>query len=141
MAVEYIRNLPFHIASEDEQEEIKDMFKRKMIKSWVKRFVVFLIIAVICFSFQTIVRINMPWMFSKNQTIYRLFLYIATGFVIINILSWLELLLEREVLYDSEKTKILKLKVKAKIHSDNLTVMRQQKWFITCEIDEGMIEE
>lgn len=141
MAVVYIRELDFHIASEEEHEEIMEFFRRKMLKSWVKRFLVFFVIALICFSFQSIVRINMPWMFSKDQTIYRLFLFIAMVFVIINILSWLELILERDVIYNSEKDKILKLKVKTKIHSENLTVMRQQKWFITCETDEGMIED
>ncbi len=141
MAVVYIRDLDFHIASEDEQEEIKDLYKRKMVKSWIKRFIIFFILALICFVFQTIAHLNLPWMFSEEQTIYRLFLYIASAFVGVNLLSWLELIIERDVIYNPEKTKILKLKVIAKVHSENLTVMRQQKWFVTCETDEGMIED
>jgi hypothetical protein len=66
-------------------------------------------------------------MFSEEQTIYRLFLYIASAFVGVNLLSWLELIIERDVIYNPEKTKILKLKVIAKVHSENLTVMNQQQ--------------
>lgn len=114
MAVVYIRDLDFHIANEEEQEEIMDLYRRKMIKLWIKRFIVFFIIAVICFVFQTIVHLNMPWMFSKDQTIYRLFLYVSSAFVGINLLSWVELIIERDVIYNPEKSKIMKLKVKGK---------------------------
>lgn len=141
MALVYIRELPFHIASEEEKDEIMDLYKGKMIKAWLKRFFVFFIIALICFVFQTIVHIKLPWMFSEDETIYRLFLYIATAFVATNIFSWFELTLERDFAYNPEKTKVMKLRVKAKIHSENLTVMRQQKWFITCGTDEGLIED
>lgn len=141
MSLVYIRELPFHLSSEEEKDEIKDLYKRKMIKAWLKRFFVFFIIALICFVFQAIVHINLPWMFSKDETIYRLFLYIACAFVAINIFSWFELTLERDFAYNPEKTKIMKLRVRGKIHSENLTVARQQKWFITCETDEGLIED
>lgn len=141
MALVYIRSIDFHIANDKEKNEIMSLYKKKIIKVWLKRLCIFLTIGLICFVFQTLVRLNMPWKFSEDQTISRLFTNISAIFVGINILSWLELLLERELLFAPEKSQIAKLRVKSKIHSEILTVMRQQKWFITCETDEGMIED
>lgn len=141
MAIVYIRSIDFHTADEKERDEIAELYKKKIIKVWLKRLCIIFIISLICFIFQTLVRLNMPWKFSQEQTISRLFITISWIFVGINILSWFELILERESIYNPEKSKIAKLRVKSKTHSECLTVMRQQKWFITCETDEGMIED
>lgn len=43
--------------------------------------------------------------------------------------------------YRPDKTPILKLRVKSKLFVENLTIIRQKKWFVMCETDEGLIED
>ena len=62
-------------------------------------------------------------------------------FVGFNLLSYGALKIEQGLEYNNERTPILKLKVNTKLHVDDLTVIRQQKWFIICETDQGLIDD
>ena len=137
MSVDYMRFQDFHLPTEDEHAEISILYKQKLLKSWLKRFTVFFIIAVICFVFQTLVRINLPWMFSKEDTIYKLFLTVSTIFIFANILSWFELVLEKQFMYSPDETRICKLKVLTK----NTNEMSLKKCFVTCISEKGLIED
>ncbi len=141
MAIVYIRSLDFHLASEEEAEEIEGRIQKKNYKKWFRRMIFFFLITVICVVFQIFARISVPYMFSKNDTVEKLILMGVTFFFAANGFSWIELLLEKSATFDLETTKVAKLRVRRKIYVENLIVMRQQKWFVICETDEGLIED
>ena len=62
-------------------------------------------------------------------------------FVGFNLLSYVILKIKERLEYKSKKTQIIKLKVKTKLYVDDLTVIRQQKFFIICEADEALIQD
>ncbi len=130
----YLRQVDFHTPrTEEEIEEIRDFQHRHMVKSWVKRFLIFTVIVGIIIVFQLIARQTVPHMFGRQKTVERMLKICIYSYLGINIFSWSELWLESKVAFDIEKAKIAKLKVKKKMIIHHNSVMPEKIRFLVCE--------
>ena len=141
MELLYIREQDFHLASEEEQDDILSHYEKKNRKIWFKRFIITLILATIGIVFQIIAAYISPWLYPSTGYYRTVVLCGMLLFLGVNVLSWGILKLEQNLEFNPEKTPVLKLRVKSKLFVQNLTIMRQKKWFITCETDEVLIED
>ena len=137
----YIREQNFHIATEDEDMEIRRGYKVKNRRTWLKFLGVSVVLVIIGIIFQIIAHRISPWLHSNPGYYMKIYIVAIIVFVGFNLLSYGALKIEQGLEYNSERTPILKLKVNTKLHVDDLTVIRQQKWFIICETDQGLIDD
>ena len=137
----YIREQNFHIATEDEDMEIRRGYKVKNRRAWLKFLGVSVVLVIIGIIFQIIAHRISPWIHSNPGYYMKVYIVAIIVFVGFNLLSYGALKIEQGLEYNSERTPILKLKVNTKLHVDDLTVIRQQKWFIICETDQGLIDD
>ena len=137
----YIREQDFHIATKDEVADIDLHYKLKNRRIWIKLFIASIFLVVIGVIFQIIAHRISPWIHSNPGYYMKVYIVAIIVFVGFNLLSYGALKIEQGLKYNSERTPILKLKVNTKLHVDDLTVIRQQKWFIICETDQGLIDD
>ena len=137
----YIREQDFHIATKDEVADIDLHYKLKNRRIWIKLFIASIFLVVIGVIFQIIAHRISPWIHSNPGYYMKVYIVAIIVFVGFNLLSYGGLKIEQGLEYNSERTPILKLKVNTKLHVDDLTVIRQQKWFIICETDQGLIDD
>ena len=154
----YIREQDFHIATKDEVADIDLHYKLKNRRIWIKLFIASIFLVVIGVIFQIIAHRISPWIHSNPGYYMKVYIVAIIVFVGFNLLSYGALKIEQGLEYNSERTPILKLKVNTKLllsyncqiinmklntklHVDDLTVIRQQKWFIICETDQGLIDD
>ncbi|WP_288683732.1 hypothetical protein [uncultured Eubacterium sp.] len=137
----YIREQDFHIATEDENEEINKRYKIKTRRTWLKFFFVSISLVVIGIIFQIIAHKISPWLHSKPGYYTKIYVVAAIIFGGFNLLSYIALKIKKKLEYNRDKTLVTKLKVRTKLRVDDLTVIRQQKFFIICEVDEGLMED
>ena len=137
----YIREQDFHIATKDEVADIDLHYKLKNRRIWIKLFIASIFLVVIGVIFQIIAHRISPWIHSNPGYYMKVYIVAIIVFVGFNLLSYGALKIEQGLEYNSERTTILKLKVNTKLHVDDLTVIRQQKWFIICETDQGLIDD
>ena len=137
----YIREQDFHIATKDEVADIDLHYKLKNRRIRIKLFIASIFLVVIGVIFQIIAHRISPWIHSNPGYYMKVYIVAIIVFVGFNLLSYGALKIEQGLEYNSERTPILKLKVNTKLHVDDLTVIRQQKWFIICETDQGLIDD
>lgn len=137
----YIREQDFHIATKDEVADIDLHYKLKNRRIWIRLFIASIFLVVIGVIFQIIAHRISPWIHSNPGYYMKVYIVAIIVFVGFNLLSYGALKIEQDLEYNSERTPILKLKVNTKLHVDDLTVIRQQKWFIICETDQGLIDD
>lgn len=135
----YLRQVDFHIPTEEEEDEIRDFQRRHIAKSWAKRFLIIFAVIGIIVSFQMIARLTIPHMFGSKKTIERLLSIGIGSFAAINFLSWLELLFECKVIFDIKTAKVARLRVKKKMIIENCTVTREKYRYLICEDGEDFI--
>lgn len=137
----YIREQNFHIATEDEDMEIRRGYKVKNRRAWLKFLGVSVVLVIIGIIFQIIAHRISPWLHSNPGYYEKIYIVATIIFVGFNLLSYVILKIKELLEYKSKKTQIIKLKVKTKLYVDDLTVIRQQKFFIICEADEALIQD
>lgn len=137
----YIREQDFHLATEEEAEDIDLHYKIKNRRVWAKLFIISFFLVVIGVIFQLIAHRISPWIHSNPGYSIKVYIVAAIIFVGFNLLSYGALKMEQKFEYNSRKTLILKLRVNTKLLVDDLTVIRQQKRFIICETDNGLIDD
>jgi hypothetical protein len=137
----YIREQDFHIATKDEVADIDLHYKLKNRRIWIRLFIASIFFVIIGVIFQIIAHRISPWIHSNPGYYMKIYIVAIIVFVGFNLLSYGALKIEQGLEYNSERTPILKLKVNTKLHVDDLTVIRQQKWFIICETDQGLIDD
>ena len=136
----YLYSVDFHTPTETEKKEIRRFQNQHIIKCWLKRFLITFAIITIIIIFQLIARKTMPRMFSKEQTVTRLFIYGISAFLGINIISYLQLLFQTRVLFNIKKANITKLTVKKKIVVDEIMKymnIRIKYKYLVCELSDG----
>lgn len=136
----YIREQDFHIATKDEVADIDLHYKLKNRRIWIKLFIAS-IFGCNWSYFSNNCSQDFSWIHSNPGYYMKVYIVAIIVFVGFNLLSYGALKIEQGLEYNSERTPILKLKVNTKLHVDDLTVIRQQKWFIICETDQGLIDD
>lgn len=131
----YMRDLDFHVATEEEAEEIRNMQHRNSTKKWIKRIAMSFVAVGIFMIFQLIARQTVPHMFGSSKPAERMIkncIYVFLGF---NILSWLELSLEKNVFFNIEKDHICKATVIRKDCLEVDNVIRSKFLFVTVSYE------
>ncbi len=141
MKLIYIRQQNFHLADEKEQDDILTHYEKKNKKIWTKRMIISFVLVIIGVIFEIIASRVSPWMYSVRDYYRVAIIWGIAIFFVFNISSWALLDFWQDMEYRPDKTPILKLRVKSKLFVENLTIIRQKKWFVMCETDEGLIED
>lgn len=141
MKLIYIRQQDFHLADEKEQDDILTHYEKKNKKIWTKRMIISFVLVIIGVIFEIIASRVSPWMYSVRDYYRVAIIWGIAIFFVFNISSWALLDFWQDMEYRPDKTSILKLRVKSKLFVENLTIIRQKKWFVMCETDEGLIED
>ena len=141
MKLIYIRQQDFHLADEKEQDDILEHYEKKNKKIWTKRMIISLVLIITGVVFEIIASHVTPWMYSIREYCRATIIWGIVIFFVFNILSWALLDFWQDMEYRPDKTPILKLRVKNKLFVENLVIIRQKKWFVMCETDEGLIED
>lgn len=111
----YLLEVDFHIASEQELDEIDKKQNKQIAKSWFKRFFIIALIVGIFMFFQIMARYSVPHMFGKSTPQDRMIRRSIYVFLIANILSYLELFYRFKITFEKDRAKIAKFKVTKKM--------------------------
>lgn len=131
----YLSQVDFKIAEEETLDELEYFQNKQMAKSFLKRLLVILAIIGIIVLFQIMARYTVPHMFGKKKTVERLLRLNAYAFMILNILSYLELVLRFKVFFNKEKDKVKKVKVIKKIVNVKTSLIPVKQRILVCECD------
>lgn len=132
----HLCDVDFHIPTEQEQKEIRNLQRKYIMKCWVKRFLITIAVIGIFIVFQLIARQTAPHMFGKNRTVEHLLINAICVFFGINILSYIQLLFHTRVIFKMKNAKVAKFRVKKKIVVSDImryTNVRIKYKYLSCE--------
>lgn len=137
----YLNKVDFHIATENDRKEIKQKQRVLAEKCFWKRAAVVFLIVMIGTVFQLLARKSVPNVFSVRWTKERLYI-MATGiWLAVNLLSFLELMIENKVLFNVKRAEIAKLKVVKKVITHQFDYFAIAQRGIVCEFGSDFLSE
>ena len=131
----YLSQVDFAVADEKALDEIDTFQKKQIAKSFFKRMLILAIIIGIFVAFQMLARISVPHMFGKTKTVERLLRLSGYTFLVLNILSYVELYVRFVAFFDREKDRVSKFKVKKKMDNVINSLVPTHVRFLVCEKD------
>lgn len=131
----YMRDLDYHIATDEEVLEIQKLQQKNRVKKWFK----YLLLSVLLVGFfvgcQLVARKTVPYMFGSTKPaklMIRNSMWVLLAF---NILSFVVLSIVDNVFFDIEQASIIKLQVIKKCEIDHLGLVRVHYRYVTCNYD------
>lgn len=131
----YMRDLDFHVASDEEMLEIKRLQQRNKVKKWLKYVLISVLLICTFMAFQLIARKTVPHMFGRSKPASLMIRNCLFVLGVFNIISFMFLSLRDAIVFDATETMVMKLKVVKKMEIDYLGVMRVHLRYVTCNYD------
>jgi hypothetical protein len=135
-----LNTVEFRVLEGDEQKDLAyklHLFRRNI---FLKRMGITLFLIGVFVVFQLIARRTVPNRFKPTDTVEKMLLISLAVFVAVNVLSYLWLLFETKVLFDTQNTPVMKVNVRKKEVVEVLAVRGTTKQrHLVCDMDEGFI--
>lgn len=103
----YIREQNFHIATEDEDMEIRRGYKVKNRRTWLKFLGVSVVLVIIGIIFQIIAHRISPWLHSNPGYYEKIYIVATIIFVGFNLLSYVILKIKGDLSIRAKRLKLL----------------------------------
>ncbi len=136
MANVELKSVEFSVAKDEEKKQVLKKQRAFRAKCFLKRMFIVLILCGTFVSFQILARKTAPNRFGTNDTVGKMVLITTIVFLVVNIISYLELLFQTKILFDIKNTPILKVTVKKKMVAEKLVFPASVRTrFVMCEKD------